>query len=126
MVPYYKDEFNVEEDEIGTLLLFLGLGTVFGAIIAMLTQHCMPQHYPVLLGNFSLGVAVYLVAPVTHKGSLVSSVAALYATGVCHNLIALPMMPIIHAELIKYFKGEDEVALKDHIAVLFYFANSSG
>ena len=125
IVPHYKSEFGVDDEELGTLLLFLGLGTVAGALLAMAMQSCMPHHYPLLLGNFVLGVAVYLVAPATHKGSLESSVAALYVTGVSHNLISVPMMTVIFDALKRDYEGHDQ-AIKDYIAVFVYFANSSG
>ena len=125
LVPYYKDEYFVKDHILGLLLMFFGLGVLIGAILVIVMQHYFALNVPLLYGNFLLAVSVYLVAPVTHKGNLYSSVAALYITGICDPMIYVPTVPVIYEELIVDYPGHEQ-ELTDYVTVVSYTVIAAG
>ena len=85
----------------------------------------MPLHIPLIYGNLLLGVSTFFVAPMTHRGTLFSSVFALYVTGICDPLIYVAGLPVAYDALKDRYVGQEQ-PLKDYITVSVYFAIASG
>ena len=85
--------------------MFFGIGILFGSVLVMIMHTFLPIHVPLVYGNLLLAVSTFFVAPVTNKGSIESSVAALYVTGICNPLTFVSGLPVAYAALKDRFVG---------------------
>ena len=79
LAPYYKEEFHVAEEVTGLYFMFLGLGVLVGGLLTpVITSKFLSLRGVLIMGNLTTGATAYLLAPVTHRGTLHSSVFFLY------------------------------------------------
>ena len=95
LAPFYKDEYHVGDADMGLYLMFIGLGTLLGSLLIPITASKFSIRAPLIIGNLAAGIIAYFVAPVSHKGTLFSSVFALYAGGALEQMVKGSLLAII-------------------------------
>ena len=110
---------------LGVLFMCFGVGALLGGVMTAFLQRFLPLRVPLLLGSLLLGFSTFLTAPVTHKGTLFSSVLFLYTSGLLLPTISISIVPVVLQALEPEFEGR-ELALKDYVNAINFFTTSSG
>ena len=80
--------------------MLLGLGCLIGGLLTpILVNTLLPLRTLLIIGNLASGVTAYLLAPVTHRGTLHSSVFFLYVGAIFDLFISGPMVAYMNASL---------------------------
>ena len=95
LAPFYKDEYHVDDANMGLYLMFLGLGSLLGSILTPIAANNFSIRAPLVIGNLATGLVAYFVAPVFHKGTLFCSVFALYAGGALEQMVKGSLLAIM-------------------------------
>ena len=96
LARFYKDEYHVNDSQMGLYLMFLGLGTLLGSILTPIAANRYSIRAPMIIGNLATGVTFFFVAPTTHHGSLLCSVFALYAGGAFEQMVKGSLLAVLN------------------------------
>ena len=127
LAPYYKDEFSAGEDKTGVYFMFAGLGCLLGGLLTpVLASKPFPLRTPLIVGNLTSGVTAFFLAPVTHRGTLISSVFFLYVGAIFDSLISGPIVALMNAAVEHEYPKEQQDTLRGYILSVNAFTNSVG
>jgi len=101
MVPYAKARLGTSHAELGTVLLFLGLGSVLGMPAAGILAGRLGSHVVIIIGSLGLLLALPMLAIAAHYFVLG---AALFLFGVCQG--AVDVAANIHGTQVQLRAGK--------------------